>query len=156
MSRGIGNRLKSLRLKNNLSQTEMGNKVGTSFNTIQRLEKGETGISYNVLANISKEFELSLDYIIFGGDSDYSQVEMVKSIAFKLNHSKQLDDEERQLIDKLFFYRMENIHNKRLLSDLSQELSNLSEGQLVNIIKLFNQLSKLDKNELSALLRLFS
>ena len=102
MSRGLGNRIKSLRLKNNMSQTEMGNRVGTSFNTIQRLEKGETGISFNVLANISKEFGLSLDYIIFGGDTDYSQIEMIKSIAYKLNHSKSLDDEEKLLTDKLF------------------------------------------------------
>ena len=156
MSRGIGNRIKSLRLKHNLSQTEMGNKVGTSFNTIQRLEKGETGISFNVLANISKEFELSLDYVVFGGDADYSQMKMIKSIAYKLNHNKSLDDEEKQLIDKLFFYRMEQISNKRLLADLSQELNSLSEGKLSSILKLLTQLSKLESKELSALLKLFS
>jgi transcriptional regulator with XRE-family HTH domain len=134
----------------------MGKKVGTSFNTIQRLEKGESGISYRVVANIAKEFNLSLDYLIFGGDQDFGDTNLLNSIIYKMNHRKQFTEEESRYIDKLFFCRMTPIKDKKLLEELSLLLSEFNEENLQNILKFIRQLAKLTPEEQNILLKLFS
>lgn len=156
MFRGIGTRVKNLRAKNKLSQSEMGSRVGTSFNTIQRLEKGETGISYRIIANIAKEFNLSLDYLVFGGDQDLGNTELMNSIVYKMNHREPFTDEETRFIDKLFFCRMSKIKDKKLLEELSNLLNAFDDTKLLGVLRLLNQISKLDKKEQDALLKLFS
>jgi len=134
----------------------MGNRVGTSFNTIQRLEKGESGISFRVMANIAKEFGWSLDYLIFGGDPDFGKTELLKSITYKIEDKKDFTEEEDHYIDKLFFGRMGQTKDKRLLIELSEYLSKMDDKQLSYMLKLLTQMGKLEKKEFDALLKLFS
>lgn len=58
-------RLKELRLKKGLTQTELGEKVGVTKQTIINYEKGTTEPSFENLIKLADLFEVSLD-CLFG------------------------------------------------------------------------------------------
>lgn len=64
----IGNRMKSLREQNKLTQADLGKKIGVSAATINRYEKGQCEPDYTTLEKIADFFEVTTDYLL--GRSD--------------------------------------------------------------------------------------
>lgn len=58
----MSNIIRELRTKERMSQEELANKIGTSRQTIIRIEKGDTP-SFEVAMNISKVFNKSVNEI---------------------------------------------------------------------------------------------
>ena len=56
-------RLKELRLKKGLTQTELGEKVGVKQNTFTNWEKGKREPSFENLIKLSDLLEVSLDWL---------------------------------------------------------------------------------------------
>ena len=56
-------RLKELRLKKGLTQTELGEKVGVKQNTFTNWENGKREPSYENLVKLADLFEVSLDWL---------------------------------------------------------------------------------------------
>lgn len=56
-------RLKELRLKKGLTQTELGEKVGVTKQTIINYEKGTTEPSFENLIKLADLLEVSLDWL---------------------------------------------------------------------------------------------
>ena len=56
-------RLKELRLKKGLTQTELGEKVGVKQNTFTNWEKGKREPSFENLIKLADLFEVSLDWL---------------------------------------------------------------------------------------------
>jgi transcriptional regulator with XRE-family HTH domain len=54
----VGARIRNLRLRNGLSQTELGEQIGVTFQQIQKYEKGTNRISASRLAALAKFFGL--------------------------------------------------------------------------------------------------
>ncbi len=63
----IGERLKEIRIKNNLSQKDMANKlnIGT-YQAYQSYEAGRSNPPLEILRKISKEFDIDLHWLITG------------------------------------------------------------------------------------------
>lgn len=57
-------RLKILRLRSNLSQQELANKIGLTRNAISNYEIGKAEPSFTVLSNMASIFNTSTDYLI--------------------------------------------------------------------------------------------
>lgn len=57
----FGERLKNLRLKENLSQMELAKKLGVGKSVISKWERGESEASLSNLIRIVKFFNISLD-----------------------------------------------------------------------------------------------
>lgn len=55
----IGNQIKNLRLKLNMSQDRFGKRIGVSGKTVSAYEKGKINPALSVLEKISEEFEVS-------------------------------------------------------------------------------------------------
>jgi len=55
----IGNQIKNLRLKLNMSQDRFGKKIGVSGKTISAYEKGKINPALSVLERISDEFNVN-------------------------------------------------------------------------------------------------
>ena len=66
--KSIGQNIKYYRLKNKLTQVNLAERIGVSFETLGRIERGIYGITLDNLIKISKELNVSLDNLVFGKD----------------------------------------------------------------------------------------
>ena len=66
----IGNRIKMLRKKNNLNQTELGEIVGLSYGAIGAIESGRNDPSTDTIIKLSNFFKVSADYLLQGIETD--------------------------------------------------------------------------------------
>lgn len=57
----IGNLIKTYRQKKGLSQMELGERIGVSYQQIQKYEKGISSLSIKRLRQISKELDLPIE-----------------------------------------------------------------------------------------------
>jgi transcriptional regulator with XRE-family HTH domain len=60
----VGRLVRALRMSRNLSQTELGNRIGVTFQQVQKYESGANRISMGRLANIAKLFGVSVPYLL--------------------------------------------------------------------------------------------
>ena len=62
-NRTVGANIKFLRKKRNLNQSKVGQVIGTTFQQIQKYEKGANGISSIKLKLIANKFNVSMDVL---------------------------------------------------------------------------------------------
>jgi putative transcriptional regulator len=62
-------RMRQLRLNNQLTQEELGRKIGVSKQTISGIELGVIGVSYDMAQRIAAVFRLKPDDIFFDSES---------------------------------------------------------------------------------------
>lgn len=62
-SNKFSQRLKELRLKKGLTQTELGEKVGVKQNTFTNWENGKREPNFETLLKLADLFEVSLDWL---------------------------------------------------------------------------------------------
>lgn len=60
----FGNRLKTLRLRENMSQAQLAQKLGLTKSVISAYETGIRLPSYDVLIHIAKIFNVTTDYLL--------------------------------------------------------------------------------------------
>ena len=82
-------RLRYSRIIRQLSQEEFSESIGMSPSGYQKVERGENGISRNMLNRIWEEFRISADFILFGEQENLEEI--LQSIA-------QCSDEEKMVI----------------------------------------------------------
>ncbi|HEN6000153.1 TPA: helix-turn-helix transcriptional regulator [Streptococcus agalactiae] len=70
-------RLKSLRLKKNLTQAEIANKIGISRPAYTYWEKGEKRPTPDKLTKIAEIYGVSTDYLLGKDNVDLSEVELL-------------------------------------------------------------------------------
>jgi transcriptional regulator with XRE-family HTH domain len=63
----VGRRIRARRLECGLSQTELGEKLGITFQQIQKYEKGKNGVSSGRLEQISDIFQVPITFF-YGPD----------------------------------------------------------------------------------------
>lgn len=71
----LGIRIKEQRKLNNMSQTDLGNKLGIKFTTISKYESGEIKSIDSIMLNkISKILDCSIDYLLGRTDNPKSDI----------------------------------------------------------------------------------
>ena len=60
----FGNTLKTLRIKNDMTQSQLSQKLGLTKSVISAYENGLRMPSYDVLIEISKLFKVTTDYLL--------------------------------------------------------------------------------------------
>lgn len=68
----IGNRIKKLRKYNNISQKELGKKLGVKNNTISAYERGRISPGIDIIIKMSEVFNCSISDILDIGDDSIS------------------------------------------------------------------------------------
>jgi|SRR5438270_1050740 len=63
----VGRLVRALRMSNGLSQTDLANRTGVTFQQVQKYESGANRISMGRLTNIAKLFRVSVPYLLDGG-----------------------------------------------------------------------------------------
>lgn len=64
----VGERLKQIRKQKGLTQDDLAEKLGVSFQQIQKYENGKNRISYSKMVELSQFLKVSLDSFIAGFD----------------------------------------------------------------------------------------
>ncbi|NPB05901.1 MAG: helix-turn-helix transcriptional regulator [Aquificae bacterium] len=72
--RQIGEKIRRLRLTKGLSQKELANYVGVTYQQIQNYEKGKSKIPVDRLIKIAEALEVSLDYFLKEFDNNHEKV----------------------------------------------------------------------------------
>ena len=62
----LGLRIRDIRSQKNISQKELGARVGLERNSLSNIECGNAHPSLDALIRIAEELDVSLDYIVFG------------------------------------------------------------------------------------------
>ena len=89
----IGQRIKMLRKKKGLSQTELAQMLGKSLRTVQKYETGEIEVSISVINQIVEILETSSTYL-FGYESGTTQIKSLSDVMdflFKLENVAGID-----------------------------------------------------------------
>jgi transcriptional regulator with XRE-family HTH domain len=113
----IGIRIKTLRKQRGLNQTQLGEMLGVTLNTVFNIESGKTDISSETLKKISEIFEVSADYLLTGkeGTSDISEEEreilefVRKDVDFK-KAVTQAANFKKKAINYLSSYQSQHAH----------------------------------------------
>lgn len=79
-----GLRIKKLRIDAQLTTDELANKLSISVRQLRRIERGDSGGSIDLLVEVSKIFNVSLDYVVLGRLSNNTDAKKVLNDAIKL------------------------------------------------------------------------
>jgi len=64
----IGAKVRDLRLQHDLTQLTFAKKIGVTRVEITKIETGKQKIYLKTLVRISQEFDVSLDWLVFGAE----------------------------------------------------------------------------------------
>src|SRR5690625_233703 len=95
----VGSKIKEYRIKKGLNQTELGNKLGVSQNTISGYEKGTWEVGYDTLFKLAEIFEISIDDLFPATKTDSSEktLDLIREVA----ETSDLNIEDMQFIKKI-------------------------------------------------------
>lgn len=71
----LGDKIKKLRTKNQLTQKQLAEKLGLAQSTIGMIESGKRDVSFEILIKIADLFNVSTDFLL-GVDSDQIKEEV--------------------------------------------------------------------------------
>lgn len=86
----IAGQIVTLRKAKGITQNELGERVGVSFQAVSKWERGETLPDISVLPDLAKVLETSIDNILLGGEKqvEYKGKITVSDMKTGLNHLK--------------------------------------------------------------------
>lgn len=95
-------RLKELRVDNDMSQTELAEKLNLKASAISKYEKGITQPSIDTLKSLAEIFSVTVDYLIGMSDikNPYSNSQITPNEADLIEHFRQLTYENKIRIDE--------------------------------------------------------
>jgi len=71
----IGKRIRALRLERGLSQTELGNLLGVTFQQIQKYEKGANRVAAGRLQRVAEALDVPITFFYAGSPGEQENVE---------------------------------------------------------------------------------
>ena len=84
----IGNRIKELRKKKDLNQTELGEKLGLKTSTVSAMEVDRSSLTDETIIKLSEIFEVSTDYLLKGIETEQTISETEQEIIKVLREDK--------------------------------------------------------------------
>lgn len=124
INKQIGQRIKALRIHMGLSQMDLAERVGISFQQIQKYEKGTTRISVIRLQQLSRALQADIKELLDGEPVSVSDISPEYGITGKSRPAGllPLNKEEKTLL-KLF----RGINNKKIKEGILKQLRGILE-----------------------------
>jgi transcriptional regulator with XRE-family HTH domain len=126
----IGLRLKMRRNNLGITQSDLGNKLGVTFQQIQKYEKGQSNISIHKLLQISEILKIPVDYFL--GEED--REEALQEELFQI--TKNMDKASRSNKEAVVFLKnFLQIKNKRMRLQILTLIKIISKGTTNSLLK---------------------
>jgi len=94
----VNERIKQLRIDNNLTQSELAEKVGLTYVQIGRYEKGKSNPSADVLQKLANALNTSTDYLM-NGESEQVEAQLIdKELIRQFQEIQKLNADEKHLV----------------------------------------------------------
>lgn len=94
----VSNRIKELRSKNNLTQSELAERVGLTYIQIGRYEKAKSSPSADVLQKLADALNTSTDFLMNGNservEAQLSDMELIK----QFKEVETMDEQDKHLV----------------------------------------------------------
>jgi transcriptional regulator with XRE-family HTH domain len=94
----VNERIKKLRTDNNLTQSELAEKVGLTYVQIGRYEKGKSNPSSDVLQKLASVLGTSTDYLMNGKTEQVEAQLIDKELIKQFQEVEKLNPEEKHLV----------------------------------------------------------
>lgn len=141
-----GDRIKELRLKNNLTQEELGNKLGVKKAAINKYELGVVeNIKRKTLLDLAEALNTSPNYLMGWEDSSSSDTLSLSSIL-----SQQITTDKRLDIFAQFYDQLDDT-GKNTLIEIIQALTNLNDVGIREALKRVEELTYVKSYKLNSL-----
>ena len=116
----IGEKIKSRRHKLGMSQTDLGKKIGVTFQQIQKYEKGSNKIVASKLFNLAYQMEVPITYFFEGlKDKDFQEDISNEILSFEEETSEFIYKKEKSSRDAISLIRLyNNLPNKNIQKKL--------------------------------------
>ena len=101
LRKDLGQRIKTLRKKRDLSQKALAAIIGVSLSVLNRYESGIHAPAVEVLVLLGKHLETTLDFLIAGEESTSTAPLHSKRLLERLGDLQELDDREQDLVVEL-------------------------------------------------------
>jgi len=90
----IGATIATLRNNKNMTQTELGERIGVSFQAVSKWERGETLPDISILPSLADILETTIDYILRCGEPNFSFKGKIKvsDMIEGINHLKKVGE----------------------------------------------------------------
>jgi transcriptional regulator with XRE-family HTH domain len=132
----IGKKLRLLRVMSNLTQAELAEALGVTYQQVQKYESGQTRISASRLYDLSNDFKVSLDYF-FEGLLKVMQENDQEPFTYEAS----LPSDKGGIELMKAFYRIKNPKLRKVVIDLAKTLGDDDQ----NIEHVVNVLDTLEK-----------
>lgn len=76
LAKELGEKLKEIRKEHNLNQSEFGELFGLTQNTITNIENDKRVPTYEILIEIAKRFNISVDYLLGLSEAKTNDIEL--------------------------------------------------------------------------------
>ncbi|MDI0267210.1 helix-turn-helix domain-containing protein [Clostridioides difficile] len=129
----FGERLKELRLKKKLKQSELGKEIGISASTIGMYEQGRRFADQSTLIKLAQYFNVTTDYLLGFSETNYS----VNATIAGLSSIREDEIVTNKSINETIKSKQKDVLIKKLYSE-SQKLNNNELEAIINIINIFN------------------
>ena len=120
----VGEQISVLRKNKGITQSELGERIGVSFQAVSKWERGETLPDVTILPDLAKILETTVDFILLGNEKvvEYKGKFTVKDVKNGLNCLKNLGE----------FLGTENIIYRAAIKGINNELNTNIEEAFTN------------------------
>lgn len=116
----IGGQIAALRKQKGLTQNELGERLGVSFQAVSKWERGETLPDITILPDMAKMLETTVDFILCGGEKSIEYNGKI-SVSDMINGLRNLENMGRLLGKDNIIYRSAiNGINKEMNTDIEE------------------------------------
>jgi transcriptional regulator with XRE-family HTH domain len=99
---GFAQRLRELRKRNNLSQTELGQLAGLHYTHIGRFERGTSRPSGDTLKRLADALEVTSDYLLDGATDEAAKARFAdRELLKQFQEVERLSEEDKHVVKKL-------------------------------------------------------
>ena len=95
----VGEMIRALRFKNNMTQSDLSQALSISFQQIQKYETGKNRVSASMLAKIAATFNVPIGH--FFGDSPLTPFEADRQISELLDRFEKMSDRKKMALLKI-------------------------------------------------------
>ncbi len=95
-NKAVGKRIRQVRESNKLTQEQMAELLGVNPNAVRAYERGEYGISKEVMTRIRNHFHISIEHLMFGEGNS------CENLLFQIKNAS--DEEKMKIMMHLMFY----------------------------------------------------